>query len=452
MRRRIHASKILLFGLMLGLSGCFADNQLVVMRDIQQAVQTENYERAEQLAQEKAALKQARNDALRALELGMITHLSGKYADSNAWFELAVKRMDELDVISVSGTAEAWILSEKFQPYRGEDFERVLAHYYMALNYLLSGELQDALVECRRVNELLQQFDSRYEQKSVYKADAFVLYLSGLIYEAMGETNDAFIDYRHAFETYQTDYATHYGTPAPVELQKNLLRTAAALGFHDEGEKYRALLPDGQWPDQQVYRESARLVVIWENGLIPYKAARAFRWDAGLEDVVEDIGDDRDDDDDDDCYVKFSFAEFVPRMKMLSQASVTAGGVTRSLELAEDLARIAAKNLEDRRLRTMMQAMSRNLLKCAAQQELGEKHWFWQLLLAGFTELTEGADVRHWFLLPADIHITQLLLPPGDTDVVLSYADANGKTLRQATLENVHLEAGRTKFVVQRTF
>ena len=192
--------------------------------------------------------------------------------------------------------------------------------------------------------------------------------------------------------------------------------------------------------------------MIWENGLIPYKAARAFRWDAGLEDVVEDIGDDRDDDDDDDCYVKFSFAEFVPRMKMLSQASVTAGGVTRSLELAEDLARIAAKNLEDRRLRTMMQAMSRNLLKCAAQQEFGEKHWFWQLLFAGLTELTEGADVRHWFLLPAEIHITQLLLPPGDTDVVLSYADANGKTLRQATLENVHLEAGRTKFVVQRTF
>ena len=451
MRKHVRVSNIALIGLLVAFSGGCAENRFVVMNDIQQAVQTENYERAEQLAKEKADLKETRNDALQALELGLITHLNGKYAESNSWFEYAVKRMDELDVISLSGTAEAWILSEKFQPYRGEDFERVLAHYYMALNYLMSGGLQDALVECRRVNALLQQFNSRYEQKNVYKTDAFVLYLSGLIYEAMGETNDAFIDYRHAHDAYRADYATYYGTPAPVELQEDLLRTASALGFTDEVERYRSLLPDGKWPDQAAYQQSARLVVIWENGLIPYKAARVFRWKSGVDDVVEEIEDEHDDDDN-GCYVKFSFAEFVPRLNALAQASVSAGGVTRKLEMAEDLSRIAQKNLEDRRLRTIMQAMSRNLLKCAVQKKLEKNRWFWSLLFAGLTELTEGADVRHWFLLPADIHVTQLLLPPGDTDVVLSYADANGTPIRQSTLENVHLEAGRTKFVIQRTF
>ncbi len=441
------ASMLLLCCAVVGLTGCYAQSQLAVMNDVQAAVQNDDYNQAEALMKEKEDLQQERNDVLYFLEMGLITHLGAKYADSNSWFEQAAQRMEALDVISVSGTAAEWILTEQLQPYRGEDFERVLVHYYMALNYVMLGQLQDALVECRRVNTLLQQFNNRYEQKNVYKTDAFALYLSGLIYDAMGELNEAFVDYRNAYDTYAGDYTTYYGTSAPKGLQENLLRAASALGFSDVVERYRSSVES--WPEQSVYRQSARLVVIWENGLIPYKVAKDFRLDED-DDVVE--WNEEEDDEDDECYLKFSFAEFAPRLNLFARASVSAGGVTRHLELAEDVSRIAQKNLEDRRLRAIAQAISRNLLKCAAQASISEDHWFWQWLFIGLTELTEGADVRHWFLLPADIHITQLVLPPGTTDVEIAYFDAAGAPLKQARVEQVDLQAGQTKFIIQRTF
>jgi len=441
-----------------GLTGCYNSSQLIVMNDVQTAVQQDAYDQAETLMENKKELQDEKNQVLYFLEMGVITHLGGKYADSNSWFEQAARRMEELDVISVSGTAADWVLTERFQPYRGEDFERVLVHYYMALNYVMLGQLQDALVECRRINTLLQEFNQRYEQKNRYKTDAFALYLSGLIYDAMGELNDARVDYQNAYETYNSDYVSFYGTSAPEELRSNLLRTASALGFHDIVEQYRGSAE--QWTDQATYRQSARLIVIWENGLTPYKVAKNFRWYSGLDDWDDDWddwGDDDDhhddnDDDDIECYVKFSFAEFVPRVNLLASASVSAGGVTRSLELAENVAQIAQKNLNDRRLRAVAQAISRNLLKCVAQESISDDHWFWKWLLFGLTEVSEQADVRHWFLLPADIHITQLVLPPGTTDVELTYFDAAGKQVKQSRLEQINLQAGQTKFIIQRTF
>lgn len=417
------------------------------MNDVQTAVQKDAYEQAETLMENKKELQSEKNQVLYFLEMGVITHLGAKYAESNSWFEQAAQRMEELDVISISGTAADWVLTERFQPYRGEDFERVLVHYYMALNYVMLGQLQEALVECRRVNTLLQELNQRYEKKNTYKTDAFALYLSGLIYDAMGELNDARVDYQNAYETYRGDYKDFYGTLAPEELRENLLRAASALGFSDIVEQYRDSA--AQWTDQTTYRQSARLVVIWENGLTPYKVAKNFRWYTGLDDWDDD---DHHDDDDTECYFKFSFAEFVPRTNLLASANVTAGGVTRSLELAEDVSRIAQKNLNDRRIRTIAQAASRNLLKCVAQESISDDHWFWKWLLLGSTEVLEQADVRHWFLLPADIHIAQLVLSPGITNIELNYFDAAGKPVKQSRLEQVNLQAGQTKFIIQRTF
>ena len=438
------ASKPFLFvclALTLALSGCYGQSHYANMSGIQQAAQNGQYERAKEFVEMNSELQKERNRLLYELELGVINHLNGDYRESNQWLEKAAERMEELDVISLSGLAADWVFSEKFHPYRGEDYERVLVHYYMALNYLMMGQLQEALVECRRFNTLLQRFNDRYENKNVYKSDAFMLYLSGLIYDAMGELNDAFIDYQHAYETYRGDYAGYYATPLPAQLTEHLLRTSEGLGFFDAHKNYLQEFPGVNWPSQQEYRNSARLVVIWNKGLIPYKVEKLFRWYSGWHDA-----------DRPGCYIKFGFAELVPRIEFLSQAAVTVNGQRQQLELAEDLGKIAQKNLEDRRIRTAMHAVSRNMIKCVTEQALEDQHWIWGWIFAGATELTEGVDVRHWFLLPAEMHITQMLLPPGTFDVDLNFSDPNGNPAGQARYENVHLQAGKTTFLIHRTF
>jgi hypothetical protein len=283
--------------------------------------------------------------------------------------------------------------------------------------------------------------NDRYEQKNVYKTDAFMLYLSGLIYEAMGEVNDAFIDYRHAYNTYTQDYEAYYDTPVPTELQAHLLRTASTLGFQDIFREYEQQFPDVIWPTPEEYRNAARLVVIWENGVFPYKIERVFRQYIELNDE-EDAG----------CYLKFAFPAFVSRVQTLVQAEVAVAGTTATLELAQDVAQIAIKNLEDRRLRTMAAAVTRNLIKCAAEYELEKENRLLGLLFGGLTELLEGADTRYWSLLPSHISITQLLLPPGIKDVELRFLNGLGQPVQQARYPQIVLQQGKTTFLIHRTF
>lgn len=426
--------------ILLLLNGC-AGSHFETMRDVQQELLHGNYQRAEDLIANKEKLQQSKNEVLYALEYGIVAHLNGKYAESNRLFEQAVTRMEALKTASVTETATEWLFTEKIHPYQGEDYEQVLVHYYMALNYLMLGELQEALVECRRVNTLLRELNDRYERKNVYKTDAFSLYLSGILYDAMGEVNDAFIDYRNAYNAYRQDYQEFYGTPVPAQLQYDLLRTASALGFNDELHEYQQTFGIQDWPTPQAYRQAARLVVIWENGQIPFKVEKAYRQYVELNDK-EDAG----------CYLKFAFPEFVTRIPNFSQAAVTVGKTTQTLALAEDLTQIAVKNLEDRRLRVMAKAAARNILKCTAEYEIEKKNRILGWLFGGLTELTEGADTRQWLLLPANIQVTHLLVEPGIQDVELSFSGIGGQAAYRRVFEQVRLEPGKTTFLIHRTF
>jgi hypothetical protein len=423
------------------LTGC-AGSYYETMSSIQQAVQLGNYQRADELLSKEKDLAQGRNRLLYLLDKGMIAHLNGQYEESNQIFTQAATRIEELDVTSITGTASEWVINDTTQPYRGEDFEQVMVHYYMALNYLMLGNLQEALVECRQLNTLLRIFNDRYEKKNVYKTDAWILYLSGLIYDALGEINDAFIDYRNAYDTYVSDYQENYGTSAPSQLLEHILRTSSALGFADVFETYRQKFGGETWPTQQEYRNTARLVVIWDNGLIPYKAQRIYREYIRFDTKDKDKG----------CYVKFAFPEFVKRIPTYQRATVSVSGYTGSLELTEDLSQIAIKNLEDRRLRTIVKAIARNTLKCLAEQEIKKQNEVLGWLFAGLTELTEQADTRSWLLLPANISITQILLPPGVSDVELSFSDALGQVTNSQRYEAMTFEKGRTTFLIHRTF
>jgi len=426
--------------LILVLTGC-AGSHYETMRGIQQAVQVGDYQRADELLSKEKDLAQGQNRLLYLLDKGMIAHLNGEYAESNRLFTQAAEHMEQLDFISITGTAAEWLINDTTQPYSGEGFEQVMVHYYIALNYLMLGDLEEALVECRRLNTLLRMLNDRYENKNNYKTDAFVLYLSGLIYDAMGEVNDAFIDYRNAYNTYISDYQENYGTPVPSQLLEQILRTSSALGFAEVFETYRQEFQGDTWPTQQEYRDTARLVVIWDNGLIPYKAQRIYREYIAL-----------DDDKDKGCYVKFAFPEFVKRIPIYRRATVSVGGNTTSLELAEDLSQIAIKNLEDRRVRTIVKAAARNVLKCLAEHELKQRNEVLGWLFAGLTEFTEQADTRSWLLLPANIHVTQMLFPPGVSDVEIFFSDASGLFVHQQFYKDITFEKGKTTFLIHRTF
>ena len=167
------------------------------------------------------------------LDSAMINMLCGNYEKSNENFHRAEALTEELWTKSITKESAAFLLNDYTVPYSGEDFEKALINLFSAINYLKLGQFDDSLVEVRRLDSVLTMLNDQYSKKNIYKEDAFGRYLSGIIYEADNNLNDAYIDYYKAFHTFQ-DYEEKYGTPMPSVFVKDLIRVARASGRTDE--------------------------------------------------------------------------------------------------------------------------------------------------------------------------------------------------------------------------
>ena len=106
------------------------------------------------------------------------------------------------------------LLNDTTVDYAGEPFERALTNVFRAPNYVFLGQPDEALVESRKVESFLEELNRRFENKNVYKDDAFARYLDSLLYSDTGKADDARISLEAADRAYAW-YASLYRTPAP---------------------------------------------------------------------------------------------------------------------------------------------------------------------------------------------------------------------------------------------
>ncbi len=148
-------------------------------------------------------LNKNRNKLLYLMEKGKIEHLRGNYDASNALFEEAYIMIDDKITTNAGQVVASNLTNPMALPYKGEDFEKVTIHYYMALNYFHLGMPNEALVEAKRIDIKLLELNEKYRNnKNKYGRDAFSQILQGIIYESTGDINNAFIAYRNAEEIY----------------------------------------------------------------------------------------------------------------------------------------------------------------------------------------------------------------------------------------------------------
>ena len=175
--------------------------------------------------QDKFLMKD-RNRLLYLMEKGKIEHLSGHYEKSNEYLEQAYIMLDDKIRSSAGQFIAGKFTNAMAEPYKGEDFEKVTIHYYKALNYFQLGKPEEALVEAKRINIKLNALNDKYEKnKNKYSADAFSQIVQGVLYESIGDVNNAFIAYRNAEELYSANNNQYFGVPLPDQLKKDLIRT-----------------------------------------------------------------------------------------------------------------------------------------------------------------------------------------------------------------------------------
>jgi hypothetical protein len=387
----------------------------------------------------------SRNAVLYDMDRGMTLHLSGQYAESNKYLEDAERRIEDLFTKSVTAETGAMFTNDNTLPYEGEDFEKVMINLVAALNYVQLGQPDEALVEARKVDHKLNLFNDKYQKKNIYKEDAFARYLSGILFEAKGELNDAFISYRKAYETYQ-DYKKFYGTAVPDSLPADLLRVTEALGLPEEHAEYKKRFPGTTWIPYQRMKGQGEILFISFNGRSPAKE-EAF--------IVAPIPDGKKG----TYLLKVALPTFVERPTDIGYIGLTVepGRLTGRTYPVEDITEIAKKNLDDRIGRITAKAIARATAKYLASREIrkaaGDDPLTKFIAEVGtdiYSLASEQADLRSWRTLPGEIQLARVAVPPGRYTVEAVYHGRGGGAVGRKTFENVVVKAGEKRFIEYR--
>jgi hypothetical protein len=384
--------------------------------------------------QEKAYRKEDR--LLYLMDRGMTLSLSHQYEASNQMLDQAAQTAEKLYTQSLTRHGAALLTNDYLLPYGGEDYERVMIHLISALNYAQLGQHQEALVECRRVDTLLNAIrDQNQGTERGYQEDAFVRYFSGVLYESAGEINDAFIAYRNAYEIYQ-QWSKTYKMAIPSMLASDLLRTTDALHLTEEHDAYKKQFPETAWTSAR-NGSQGEIVIVSLHGKSPKKEDQFFDilldknilntlvntaiWQGqiGTYGVPVLFGQ----------WIRIAFPVYRPQKSEIQKMEVQISGpapVTVSSTLMSNITAIAERDLSDRIVRIRTKAIARSAAKAflvRKTQKQIEKH---QGPLAGIivgtlaevtAAATEVTDKRSWRTLPGEIHITRIRVPAASVGI-----------------------------------
>jgi hypothetical protein len=363
------------------------------------------------------------------LNKAMLLRMNGDYAASNQAFEEAKRLNSELSAISLREQTESFVINDATRSYVAEEYERVLVHLYEALNYIALGQLDDARVEAGQVDLDLQAYHDR-NPKAGFTEDAFARYLNGMIYEDLGETSDAMIAYRKAYEAYQ-GYQRNYGVAVPPTLKRDLLRLSRAIGLDDEFERYERVFgldatAASRDPDQ------GEVVFILSNGLVPIKRQKSV--------LVPNPKTGR--------LIRVSLPYYQYRTSGADYARVKADGDQAETAVMENVAAIAIQNLDEKMPAVTARAIARAVVKTKLTEQAdrnGESLLGLMVNIAGVA--TEVADTRSWLTLPDNIQMARMALAPGKYTVTVELYGAYGRVINEKTFADVLVKSGRMTFL-----
>ena len=375
-----------------------------------------------------------RDQLLYLLNKAMLERMNGDYAASNRTFEVAKTRMEELRGLSLREQGQSLLINDATRSYAGEEFEQVLVHLYMALNYLQLGERIDARVEALQVDERLREITQRLPENR-YTEDALARYLTGMIYEELGERSDAMIAYRKAYEAYRR-YGQNYSVAVQESLKRDLLRLSQQMGLTEELRQYKKEFRIEHWMSADELAEQGELIFLLHNGLAPIRREHAV--------TVPDLASGH--------FVRIAVPYYETRPTPVDGARVTAGGTSASAEVAEDIRAIALKDLETKMPAITARALARAVLKAQMakaarenarqqnQNNAGAAVAAMAVEIAGL--VTERADTRSWMTLPSRIHLARLPLPPGTYTVKVDLLGDDGQIVSTQEYANVDIRRG----------
>lgn len=404
----------------LALGGCIGYSDWVGQMERQ--IAQDRPEKAIAVLEDHAAA--GRDAVLLLLNRSILYRMAQDFERSNADLEAAKLLIDRLSVVSVTEQTGALTINDAMRSFVGEPYEQVLVHVYEALNYLEMGQPDQARVEALQLDVLLNGLGD-----DPLAGAGFARYVSGLIFETLGEWDDAMIADRKAFEAYRREQAFY--VPAP--LRGDLIRLTRRLGLSEELARYQKEFDaQGGAPQKatEVPEGAGEFVFTLHSGLAPVKrdAATGATTDEGR-------------------MVMVSMPYYEVRPPRVVAARVHIGAVSRETATVEDIEALAVGSLERRKPEILARAIARAVLKYKASKEAQKNSEALAFMVNVAGVLTERADTRSWSTLPSRISLLRWPLAAGHYRVDVDLLGEDGVVVAQRTFEDVAIAAGEKRFL-----
>ena len=313
-------------------------------------------------------------------------------------------------------------------------YEQGMLHSYQALNYIAQQDLSGALVEVRRAN-LVQEQALTTNAKSIYSAqkemaaqglnmtefsrqyptmdnsignikngfqNAYTFYLSALLYEAVGQSNDAYIDYKKALEIY----------PDNSYLQQDVWRLANTLNMSNDIALLKASLPQSI-TNKGVNSDQGQVIFIIENGIVAAKQEIAINLP-----IFTSHNNMR--------FYSVALPSYENNLKHYSPLSVSYLNKSYQSEEIVRLQSLAAKQLKDQLPMIVTRQVVRLIAKEEIRQQMERKGGDVGNIFASIYNIaTEKADTRSWSTLPDSIQILRLNMSFGEHQLMLNINGTN---------------------------
>jgi hypothetical protein len=429
--------------------------------------------------------KDKKDRVLYLLNKGMVLRMKRDFTASNESLEAAKQEMERLYAASVSENALSIVVNDTTVSYAGDDYEQVLVHLYMALNYLELGERYEARVEALQVDAKLHEIGENIPANK-FTEDALSRYLTGMIYEELGEWSDAMIAYRKAYEAYKK-YQENFSVPMPAMLKLDLVRLAQREGLTDELAQYRKefdiapeknTAPENKKKKRKAVKTEAiktepegELVFILNNGLAPIKREEVIgTWAPPPSVVVEASKRPRrglpprsvprafSESTAPPILVNVALPYYESRPNRIASARISVSGKQANTQMMEDIDAIARASLKSRMPAITARAVARAISKGVIQESVdraGQQRddaavkLIGSLLVRVAAVATERADTRSWLTLPANVQLARLPLPPGSYDVTVELLGNDGQVLETKVFPQVAIRNERKTYLTQ---
>ncbi len=384
-------------------------------------------ERLEQYRQKRIYLEKDR--VVFYLNKGTVLHYQQEYEKSNDFLDRADFAMEELFTRSISKALLSAMLNDNALDYTGEVYDNIYVNIFKALNFIGLRDYQGAYVEIRRLNDKLQQLDTKYgewvdqwnkndttgiqieKKASDFYEDALANYLSYLIFREEGEADNARISFENTQDAWRL-YPEIYDFPPP--------------GFLTEDPQYNGTFLNilafvGNSPRKTPVGGK---ITTFENFIIISDPAgqknQVWLNLPGLEEG---------------WHFKFSFPEIEIEPSAVERVRVSINDAeTLELELLENMGRVAEHTFEAKKNIIYFKTITRTVVKGIAAHKAKDKlkketktednfllRNIINLGVDAIVDATENPDLRIWSSLPQLCYAGEIEISPGVYDIRIQY-------------------------------